>query len=182
MRLANLKRIVVLAPLLMACSTAAFGAEHRLTLDEAINLALQKNEGLLIERESLASAKASVSGASGVYDPLLEMDGGWSRSTQPVNSLLSGATPNQLAPESKSAQAGVAIHQFLPTGGALSLRGRGSKDESEGIFARLSPAYSTQVGVELRQPLLRDRSIDAARLSVRVAKAGHRQADRSSAR
>jgi len=42
----------------------AAGAEHRLTLDEAIRLALQRNEGLLIERESLAAARAAVSGAN----------------------------------------------------------------------------------------------------------------------
>src|SRR6185295_4808670 len=181
MKLATLKRILVLASLaaLGLAGASANAAERRLTLDEAINLALQKNEGLQSEREGLAAAKAAVGGASGAYDPLLEVDGGWSRSTEPTNSVLSGATPSEIAPESKSAQGGVAIHQLLPTGGALSLRGRGSKDETEGIFARLSPAYSTQVGVELRQPLLRDRGIDGARLSVRVAKAGHRQADAS---
>jgi len=157
----------------------AFGAERRLTLDEAINLALQKNEGLLIERESLAAAKANVSGASGAYDPVAELDGGWSRSNEPLNSSASGTTPDQIAPESSSAEGGVALHQLLPTGGALSLRARGARDKTEGTFARFSPAYSTRVGVELRQPLLRDRAIDGARLSVRVAKADRRQADAS---
>jgi len=178
----SLKRIVALAPLLMALglsAAAAFGAEHRLTLDEAINLALQKNEGLLIERESLAAAKAAVSGASGAYDPVAELDGGWSRSNEPLNSSFSGTSTDQIAPEARSAEAGVALHQLLPTGGALSLRARGARDKTDGTFALLSPAYSTRVGVELRQPLLRDRSIDDARLSVRVAKAGRRQADAS---
>jgi len=177
----SMKRVFALASLLtlILFVADAIAAEMPLTLDEAINLALKKNEGLLIERESLAAAKAAVSGASGAYDPVLELDGGWSRSKQPLNSSFSSASPDQIAPEVKTAEAGLSIRQLLPTGGALTLRGRGAREKTDGVFARLSPAYGTQAGVELRQPLLRDRAIDAARLSVRVAKAGHRQADAS---
>ncbi len=63
---------------------SAAGAEHRLTLDDAVRLALQRNEGLSIERESLAAAKAAVSGAKGAYDPVLGLDGAWGRSSEPA--------------------------------------------------------------------------------------------------
>jgi len=180
MNRATLKRVVVPGvALLLGLSVApAIGADRSMTLNEAINLALKKNEGLLIERESLAAAKEGVSSAKGAYDPLAELDGGWSRSNQPVNSVFSGATPSQIAPETKSAEGGAALHQLLPTGGNLSLRARGSRETTQ-AFTPLSPAYSTRVGVELRQPLLRGRGIDDARLNVRVAKAGHQQADAS---
>jgi outer membrane protein TolC len=180
-KLATLKRILALTSLLtlgLPVETA-IGADHRLTLDEAINLALQRNEGLLIERESLGAAKAAVSGAKGAYDPLLELDGAWSRSTEPVNSSFSGSSPNQIGPEFESTEAGLAIQQLLPTGGALSLRARGARARTDESLALLSPAYGTRVGLELRQPLLRDRSTDAARLSVRVAKAGREGATAS---
>jgi len=154
-----------------AASTAA-AAEHRLTLDEAVRMALQRNEGLVIERESLAAARAAVTGAKGAYDPVLGLDGAWGKTSEPVNSSLSGTSPGQLGPELKSAEAGVALQQLLPTGGALSLRARGVRETTEDPIALLSPAYRTRVGAELRQPLLRDRSTDAARLSVRVAQAG----------
>jgi outer membrane protein TolC len=155
---------------------AATGAEPSLTLNEAIRLALQKSDALLIERESLEAATSAVSGAHGAYDPQLDVDGSWSQSRQPANSSFSGAPLGQLAPEVKSTGAGVQLHQLLPTGGALSLRARGDRETTDGIYATLSPAYQTQVGVELRQPLLRDLSIDSARLSVRVARAGRRGA------
>jgi outer membrane protein TolC len=180
-KLATLKRILALTSLLtlgLPVGTA-IGADHRLTLDEAIDLALQRNEGLLIERESLGAAKAAVSGAKGAYDPFLELDGAWSRSTEPVNSSFSGTSPAQIAPEFESAEAGLAIRQLLPTGGALSLRARGARETTDESLALLSPAYGTRVGLELRQPLLRDRSTDAARLSVRVAKAGREGATAS---
>lgn len=180
MNIATLKRIVALALPLTAALPAgiALGAEHRLTLNEAISLALQKNEGLVIERESLAASKASVTAARGAYDPLVELDGAWSKSTEPLNSSFTGTSPAEIGPEFKSSEAGAAVRQLLPTGGALSLRARGARETDEGLTL-LSPAYRTRVGVELRQPLLRNRGTDAARLSVRVAKAGREGATAS---
>jgi len=177
-KLAFFRGVFALALFLVAAPTieSASGAEHALTLDEAIRRALEKNERLLIERESLTAATAGVSGARGAYDPIVEVDGTWSKSTEPVNSSFSGTSSGALSPEIESKGAGLAIRQLLPTGGALSLRARGARETTDGIYAQLSPAYSTQVGVELRQPLLRDLGIDAARLSVRVATAGRRGA------
>lgn len=149
-------------------SGTASAAERSLTLNDAIERALRKNEGLVIVRESVASAKAAVRRANGAYDPLLEADGAWSKSTEPSR-VTYPAGP--IAPEFESGSAGLGIRQLLPTGGALSLRARGIRETVDDTLYTLSPAYRTQVGAELRQPLLRDRSIDAARLSVRVASA-----------
>ena len=174
MRLSTLAGNTALAVLLVLALSArpARGAEHRLTLDEAVRLALQRNEGLLIERESLGAAKAAVSGAKGAYDPVLGLDGAWGKSFEPVNSSLSGTSPRQIGPELESAEGGIALRQLLPTGGALSLLARGARETTEDPIALLSPAYRTRVGAELRQPLLRNRATDSARLSVRVAQAG----------
>ena len=166
-------RILALALLLQASAFArpAAGADHPLTLDEAIHRALEKNEDLVIEREAYSAAGASLGGARGAYDPLVQLDGAWSRSNQPLGSFLYGLSPNLIAPEVKSTEAGLSIQQLLPTGGGLSLRARGARETTGGGVSLLSPAYSTQVGVELRQPLLRDRATDAARRTVRVARA-----------
>ena len=154
----------------------AMGAERPLRLDEAIRMALQRNEGLIIDRESLVSAEASLGGARGAYDPQLELSGGWSRSTEPVNSAFSGAPAGRFAPELKFTEAGAAIRQLLPSGGTLSLRAQGARQTTDGSSALLSPAFSTGMGVELRQPLLRNLSIDASRQGVRAADAGRHQA------
>ena len=171
MKARTMTRVAALASLAAASvfATAAFGAEHRLTLNEAIDRALSKNEELLIERESAASANAAVGRAKGAYDPLLELNGAWSRSTEPINSSV--ASPAGIAPEYRSVEAGLGIRQLLPTGGELSVRARGAREKTEESLALLSPAYRTRAGLEFRQPLLRNRSTDAARLSVRVAKA-----------
>ncbi len=151
-----------------AAPDTARALDRALTLSEAIELALRRNEGLVIQRESVASAKAAVRRANGAYDPLLQADGAWSKSTEPSRVTYPGGP---IAPEFESGSAGLAIRQLLPTGGALSLRARGTRETADDSLYALSPAYRTQVGAELRQPLLRDRGIDAARLSVRVAHA-----------
>jgi outer membrane protein TolC len=146
-------------------------AEHRITLDEAIEMALRRNEEIIITRESVAGADGAARSARGAYDPVLEVEAAWSRSSQPVNSSFSGAPEGKAAPTNKGAEFGASIRQLLPTGGVLSVRGAGLRETTDGTSALLSPAYGTRLGVELRQPLLRDLTTDAARLAVRVSSA-----------
>ena len=149
---------------------ATAAAEQPLSLDQAIDMAIRKNEGLVIERESLAASKAAITRAKGAYDPLLTIEGAWSRTTEPLQ-YPAGTSTNQIGPELESAEGGASLQQLLPTGGSLSLRARGTRDFTDDPAQVLSPAYRTRVGAELRQPLLRNRTTDAARLNVRVAKA-----------
>src|SRR5262245_20124400 len=153
----------------VAWATVA-AAERALSLDQAIDMALRKNEGLVIERESLAASKAAILRAKGAYDPVLTIDGAWSRTTEPLQ-YPAGTSTDQIGPELKSTVGSASLQQLLPSGGSLSLRAHASRDITEDPGALLSPAYRTRVGAELRQPLLRDRATDAARLSVRVARA-----------
>lgn len=159
------------ALLLPTTGAAAQQSAVRLTLDEAVAQALEKNESILVERSVVDAAEAAVVGAGGAYDPVLGLDAGWSRTTPPVNSAFSGAPAGKLAPTDETAQAGASLRQLLPTGGVVTVRARNGRTETDGAFGLLSPAYDSQLGVELRQPLLRDRAIDPARLRVRVAAA-----------
>src|SRR5437879_6897511 len=100
--------LFVLASLLFLAVHArpAAGADHPLTLDDAIQLALRKNEDLVIERESLAAARAAVTRAKGAYDPLLQIDGAWSKKSEPLNSAVSGTAPNELGREQTTGEGG----------------------------------------------------------------------------
>ena len=165
---------------LTSAAAEPVATERRLSLDEAIALALEKNDALVIEREGLAAATAAVSGAEGAYDQVLELTGSWQRSKDPAE-LFPGTTPSWIVPDQRSSGMRLAVRQLLPTGGALSVRAMGERETRDGTVSSVSPAYGTQVGAELRQPLLRNRAIDGARLSVRVAAAG-REGARASLR
>jgi outer membrane protein len=150
--------------------------ERPLKLEEAIVLALEKNEGIIIEKESLASARAAVTGAKGAYDPVLDLRSDWERATLPVNSAFSGAPAGKSSPTSEAAGAAASVSQLLPTGGAVTVSAAASRATTNGAFALLSPAYATQVGIEARQPLLRDRGIDPARTAIRIAASDRKRA------
>lgn len=162
--------------LIATSAGAETGVERPLTLRAAIDLALQKNESLASNRESYSASEAAAGATRGAYDPVLAWNSTWQRSSQPTNLAYSTTTAARLAGEAKSAETGLTLSQLLPAGGSLALRAEGSRQTSTGGFVWYSPAYDTRVGVELRQPLLRNRNIDEARFSMRVADADHQGA------
>jgi outer membrane protein TolC len=153
-------------------------AALRLSLEEAVARALERNDDVLIERRLLDSAEAAVLGARGAYDPVVGVSGGWQHTTTPVNSAFSGAPAGAAAPTLEGAEVAATVRRLLPTGGELLLRGAQGRFESDASFDLLSPAWDSQLGAELRQPLWRGREIDPARLGLRVAAADR---DRSAA-
>jgi outer membrane protein TolC len=150
----------------------ASGAEPLpLTLEDAIARALEQNEGILIERAGRDAAAAAIEGAGGAYDPYLGVSAAYRRSVQPVNSAFSGAPEGEPAPTNEELDGSASVSQLLKSGGEVTLHTTSSRAETNGAFGLLSPFYASELGVELRQPLLRDRSVDAARLTMRVAAA-----------
>ncbi len=116
---------------LVAFSAAAElrGADRTIRLEEALRLALEHDEAIVIQRESLAAADAALSGAAGAYDPRLEVAAGWRESNPPVNSSFSGAPAGRLAPTGESSEGSVTLEQLLPTGATLGLRALGNRDD-----------------------------------------------------
>ena len=142
-----------------------------LTLEEATRRTLERNTTLAVERENVEQAGFAILRARGAYDILWNADVGWQRSTDPVNSAFSGSAGGGLAPEVETVSASTSFSQLLPTGGTVSLFGSGNRSSTDSIFTILSPAYSTDLGVAVRQPLLRNLSMDPAREALRVAAA-----------
>ena len=90
--------------------------------------------------------------------------------TDPVNSILSGAPAGELAPTVRSAGLSLGVVQLLPTGGSLTLTSPLAREKTDNVFSILSPAWTSSLGLEIRQPLLRNRVIDPARAALRVAR------------
>jgi HAE1 family hydrophobic/amphiphilic exporter-1 len=142
-----------------------------IALAEAIERALARNDDIVIERLNLDSAESAIQGAEGAYDPLLGLEAGWRRTTPPVASTFSGAPEGEIAPTEEAATVGGSLVQLLPSGGTVAVRAGNARTETNGAFDLLSPYYDSRLGVELRQPILRNRRIDPARLALRVASA-----------
>jgi outer membrane protein len=168
---------VIAASLIVPSVVAA--AEHPLTLSEAIERALRHNDDIIVQQEGAAAAESAITEAKGAYDPLLNLSGGWRRSSPPVNSAFSGAPSSALSPTNEGFIGGASVTQLLPWGGVVVGRTQAARDITNNGFTLLSPAYGTQLGVELRQPLLRNRANDAVRLQITVSAAESRVAGAS---
>ena len=167
-----MRRLAILVLVLLV--PAALGgqappAEVGVSLAEATRRALEKNNALSIERQNLVQADASVTGAKGAYDLFWTAEGSYRDHTDPVNSVFSGAPEGELAPTMTDGSISTSFSQLLPTGASVSLSTGWGRDTTNAIFTILSPSYSTFAGISLRQPLLRNLSIDPAREAIRIA-------------
>ncbi len=153
------------------CLAAALSAQaQELTLAEAITRALEKNADIVVERESVHIAEANVMRANAAYEPAMRGDARLRKHVDPVNSILSGAPRGELAPTVRNLQTSASVMQLLPTGATVSVFSGISRDETNSIFALLTPSWSTSLGAEVRQPLLQNRRIDPARRAIRIAR------------
>ncbi|HYC60367.1 MAG TPA: TolC family protein [Thermoanaerobaculia bacterium] len=158
--------------LMLAAATHA----QELTLSDAIARALEQNADVVVERESVQIAEANVLRANAAYEPALRGDARLRKRTDPINSVLSGAPQGELAPTMRSLQTSASVVQLLPTGGTLSVFSGVSRDETNSIFALLTPSWSTNIGAEVRQPLVQNRRTDPARRAIRIARADRTRA------
>jgi outer membrane protein len=141
-----------------------------LSLVDATTRALANNNDIAVERQSFRIVDASLLRSDAPYDPAFRLDARYRNHTDPANSLLSGAPPNELAPSSEGYSGAASLGVLLPTGGSVSLSASASRDVTNAFLALLSPAYGSSLGIDLRQPLLQNLSVDPARRAIRIAR------------
>ena len=140
-------------------------------------MALERNGDILVERDSLAIADATVARAEAAYEPALRGDARLRKRTDPVNSVLSGAPAGEIAPTVRAFQSSASMTQLLPTGGTVSIFTSLNREDTDNRFTLLTPSWSTLIGAEVRQPLLQNRRIDPVRRSIRIARVDRSRAD-----
>jgi outer membrane protein len=162
---------LVLAGISLAAFAQTNGpAVRKLSLDDCIQSALQKNLDLQIGRYNPTLAMLGLKGAYAGYDPNFTISGGHSYNSQPGSFDPSLGT---LTFGNKTDQNGFnsSLGGLLPWG--LNYKLLGNVSESYGIVGNEERPYdqsSGQAGFQLSQPLLKNFWIDQTRLNIRVAK------------
>src|SRR5262245_61469405 len=159
-------RVVSISVCLLAAG-AAHGQEP-LTLADATARALEKNHAIQIEREDVKAADSRNTTAQGEYDLQFRLRANANLRRTPVTTLFSGAPAGDVAPTNTTIDGGASISQLLKSGATATLSTTVARDGTNSVFSLFQPAYTTSLGVDLRQPLLRNRAIDPARASLRV--------------
>ncbi|MBI2925865.1 MAG: TolC family protein [Verrucomicrobia bacterium] len=158
-------------------------APRPLSLRECVELALEHNLDVQIERYNPELARVFLQGAYGVYDPVFNV-----RATH--DSLKSPAlfAPRKFNPDFpydlRTDSVGAGFTGLLPTGLTYDFSGRSDFLDADTDFTldpdtarffrpdgiRRTNQYFLSAGITLRQPLLRDSWIDGYRQAIRVNK------------
>jgi len=146
---------------------ARLGApELRLSLEDAVAVALQHNINLEVSRLGLGAAEQGFLGSTGIFDWLLQSDLGASYSEAPSTNELVGA---EVAIQ-RGRQFDLSIGKLIPTGGSFSVGWTNTRSRTNSTFYFLNPSYDSGLTFSLTQPLLRGFGTDVTRASIEVAR------------
>jgi len=165
--------LIVLLALGLATTARAQGAAVRLTVDDAVKMALDQNVDLKADRLDPQISDTRVAAAYGVFKPtILTSLTSNNQLTPPSNFLIPSAQSTDVV----SSNAG--IGQRLPWfGTTYSLSWTTTHTNSNSILNSYNPLLQQGLGISVSQPLIRDLFIDQARQNLAVSRTNREIAD-----
>ncbi len=143
------------------------GPVKRLSLTDAVQLALEQNLSLQVQRLDPQAQDLTISQVKSAWTPLFSTSLLTSNSNSPVNSFLSGATDKLT---NDSFQAVVSAQQQFPWGGNLGIDWNSSRTRSNSSFSSPNPSLRGEISLSYTQPLLRNFKIDSVRQQLLVSR------------
>jgi len=181
-------RVAVIALAIVATSVSAFGQSGQfhitegviqaaagqaasqpqertrpLSIDEAVKLALEQNLGIQIQRIDPQISDLGVAQARSFWAPQLSSTILKNANNQPVTNALAGVLP-QIS--TGQFAAGITLSEQLKWGTSYQANWNNSRFTTSDITRTLNPSLSSNVSLNVTQPLLRNFSIDTIRQQV----------------
>lgn len=138
----------------------------RLSLDQAIGLALSNNQDLNVSVNEAEASRFVVLQNVGIFDPLVAANATLSHREDPASSALVGAEVN----ERDDLDLGLSVSQYLPTGGTYTLGLGTNRVETNSTFFFVNPSFTSGLTLSINQPLLRNFGRDASTWLIRTAR------------
>ena len=150
-----------------AATAAQFqGPVRRLSIDEAVALALEQNSDLQVDRIDPQIQDHSISIAKSGWTPIFFSQVTTRSQTNPPQDVFGG---NQTAITNENLSSVAGVQHALPFGGASYQANLNSgRLTSNNIFSSFNPQLSSSVAFSYTQPLLRNFTIDSTRQTVLV--------------
>jgi outer membrane protein len=167
--------LLVFAVCLAPAPASAQGDVRRLTVDEAVRLALENNLGVQVARIDPQIEDLGVAQAQAAWFPTFTSTLQGASVDTPNASFLSGALGPKTTDERLSTNVGVV--QMLPWGGSYSAGWDSLRATTTNIFTNFSPQIRSSLALSYRQPLLRGFSIDTPRQQLQVSQKNREVAD-----
>lgn len=140
-----------------------------LTLRDALLMALENNRDIEVERLNVQMYEFDVRSAEGVYDPALTSSLFYDRRNTPIANPLAGGQGGGLLTDNVTGTTTLA--KRIPTqGGLFQATFDNKRDTTQNLFNQLNPQYTTNLTFTFTQPVMRNRTIDASRRQIKIAK------------
>jgi outer membrane protein TolC len=139
---------------------------RRISIDEAVALALENNLDLQVDRISPQIQDLTVAQARSGYTPVFRSNIDWNDQTQPPASLLAG-NASQIVGNNSSYDFG--FGGFNSWGGNYSLAFNNARATTNNIFTNFNPQLASNISASYTQPLLRNFKIDGTRQQLLVS-------------
>ena len=141
---------------------------RRLSVEEAVTLALEQNLDLRVERINPLIQDTAVAEARSVYAPILSTTLIGNERDRPAGSIFDGGD----VVTNRYVQDSVDIVQPVPwKGGQYSARWTGGRSTSTNVFNQYNPYLQSNLSLNYTQPLVRDFGIDGFRQQIAVTRA-----------
>lgn len=150
-----------------ASAQAAAGPTRRLTIEEAVKLALENNLGIQIARYNPQAQDLTVAQAQAAWVPSFTNTFLKNSQDSPNNNFLAGSLGGKTSQASFSNSAG--LQQNTPWGGNYRASWDGSRSTTNSNFSTFSPQVRSGLSFQLVQPLMRNYSMDSLRQQVAVS-------------
>jgi outer membrane protein TolC len=148
---------------------------RRLSVDQAVMLAIENNLGVQASRLAPQIEDLGVAEARAAWQPTFTSAVLATGADSPNISFLSGALGAKTTDARITSNVGVT--QALPWGGNYSVGWDGTRSTTTNIFSNFSPQLRSSLALNYRQPLLRGFSIDASRRQLLVSQVNREIAD-----
>lgn len=148
-----------------------------LSLNDAIRKALQNNNDIEVARDDVLFAEQQLRAFQGAYDPIFSITPQIIQNVAPQQSSLGGSGSSGKTTSTIFNLSPSITKSFEKGGGTYTLSFANSHTNTSNSFSLINPFYSSNLSLNINQPLLRNRSIDSNRHSIRVQKKRLEQTD-----
>lgn len=140
-----------------------------IALTTAIEMALVRNRDLEVERITTEQTQLQVDVARGVFDPFFRSTMFYENRLAPVASSIGGNPSGVVRSNNLSANAG--LSKIFEYGTVIDTTLSQVRSDTDNVFFVINPQYQSDLVLNFRQPLLRNRSINENSRRLRVARA-----------
>jgi outer membrane protein len=147
------------------------GATRRLSMDDAVKLALEQNLGIRIQRIDPEIQDLGIGQAKALWTPTLTSSLSRNSVSQPASSVVVPTSQNS------TFSTGIGMTQTLPWGGGYNATWNNQRLTTTNILSNFSPQLQSALSLGYTQPLVRGFSIDQIREQVQLSQKSRELSD-----